>query len=248
MAFVDDRSVLTRTVDAPDTTVSYGTLPEHIADVRFGDERAIHRPLVVIVHGGFWRPTIDRLHTGPMAVALAKQGWTVAAMEYRRIPGQPDATIEDVRNALVTLPERIAKHDGRVLVMGHSAGGHLTLWAASARPTERLVGALALGPAADLQLAHERNLGDGAAMAFLGVPADQRADIDPKRMASPAIPTTIVHGLQDEIVPVALAESYVESHPQVKLLRLRDAGHFAVIDPRSQEFPSVRRELERLLA
>jgi acetyl esterase/lipase len=247
MAFVDDRSVLTRTVAAADTTVSYGTLPEHIADVRFGDERAIHRPLVAIVHGGFWRPTIDRTHTGPMAVALADHGWTVAAIEYRRIPGQPDATIDDVRDALVVLPERIAKHDGRVLVIGHSAGGHLTLWAASARPTQRLVGALALGPAADLRLAHERGLGDGAAKAFLGVDAEQRADIDPKRMPSPQIPTTIVHGLQDEIVPIALAESYVDTHSQVKLLRLRDAGHFAVIDPRSHEWPSVRKELERLL-
>ncbi len=247
MAFVDDRSVLTRAVAPPDTTVSYGTLPEHIADVRFGDERAIHRPLVVIVHGGFWRPTIDRAHTGPMAVALAERGWTVAAIEYRRVPGQPDLTIEDVRNALVTLPERIAKHDGRELVVGHSAGGHLTLWAASARPTERLVGALALGPAADLRLAQERQLGDGAAMAFLGVEAEQRADLDPKRMPSPQIPTRIVHGMQDEIVPIALAESYCETHPQAKLLRLRDAGHFAVIDPRSHEWPSVRKELERLL-
>jgi acetyl esterase/lipase len=247
MAFVDDRSVLTRAVAAPDTSVSYGTLPEHVADVRFGDERAIHRPLVVIVHGGFWRPTIDRSHTGPMAVALAERGWTVAAIEYRRVPGQPDVTIEDVRSALVTLPERIAKHDGRALVVGHSAGGHLTLWAASARPTERLVGALALGPAADLNLAHQRNLGDGAAMAFLGVDAEQRADIDPKRMPSPQIPTTIVHGMQDEIVPIALAESYVETHQQVKLVRLRDAGHFAVIDPRSHEWPTVRKELERLL-
>lgn len=248
MAFVDDRSVLSRTVAAPDATVSYGTLPEHVADVRFGDERAIHRPLVLIIHGGFWRPTIDRTHTGPMAVSLAENGWTVAAIEYRRVPGQPDATIDDVRNALVTLPERIAKHDGRVLVIGHSAGGHLTLWAASARPTERIVGAMALGPAADLVLAYERNLGDGAATAFLGVDAAQRADIDPKRMASPAIPTTIVHGVLDEIVPIALAESYVASHPNVGLVRLPDAGHFAVIDPLSNEWPIVRRELEGLLA
>ncbi len=66
-------------------------------------------------------------------------------------------------------------------------------------------------------------------------------------MPSPQIRTTIVHGLEDEIVPVALAESYVGSHPQVKLLRLRDAGHFAVIDPRSREFRTVRRELEALI-
>ena len=248
MAFVEDRAVLTRTVAPPDTSVAYGSTPENIADVRFGDERAIHRPLVVIVHGGFWRPTIDRAHTGPMAVALAARGWTVAALEYRRIPGEPDATVGDVRAALIGLPEKIAKHDGRLLVMGHSAGGHLTLWAAAERPTERMVGALALGPAADLKLAHDRNLGDGAAMAFLGVKAEQRADLDPKRMPSPQIPTTIVHGMQDEIVPIALAESYVESHPQARLLRLPDAGHFAVIDPLSAEWPSVCQELERLLA
>ena len=248
MAFIDDRSVLTREVAAPEASVSYGALPQHVADVRFGDERAIHRPLVVIVHGGFWRPTIDRAHTGPMAVALAKSGWTVAAIEYRRIPGQPDATLEDVREALVTLPERVAKHDGRVLVVGHSAGGHLTLWAASTRPTEKLVGALALGPAADLRLAQQRNLGDGAALAFLGVDAEQRADIDPRQMPSPQIKTTIVHGLHDEIVPIALAESYVEAHPQARLLRLGNAGHFAVIDPRSHEWPAVRRELEQLLS
>lgn len=248
MAFTEDRSVLTRAAAVPDTTVSYGAAAEHIADVRFGDERAIHRPLVVIVHGGFWRPTIDRAHTGPMAVALASAGWTVAAIEYRRIPGQPDVTVEDVRNALVELPHRIAKHDGRALVVGHSAGGHLTLWAASVRPTETLIGALALGPAADLQLAHERNLGDGAAMAFLGSDPQARADLDPRRMPSPQIKTTIVHGLQDEIVPIALAESYVAAHSQVRLLRLRDAGHFAVIDPRSHEWPAVRRELESLLS
>jgi acetyl esterase/lipase len=157
MAFTEDRSVLSRTVAPPEASVSYGSLAEQMADVRFGDERAIHRPLVLIIHGGFWRPTIDRTHTGPMAVNLASEGWTVAAIEYRRVPGQPDATIDDVREAIVSLPEKIAKHDGRVLVMGHSAGGHLTLWAASARPTEKLIGALALGPAADLRLAHSRS-------------------------------------------------------------------------------------------
>jgi acetyl esterase/lipase len=246
MAFTEDRSVLSRTVAPPEASVAYGSLPEQVADVRFGDERAIHRPLVLIIHGGFWRPTIDRAHTGPMAVDLASDGWTVAAIEYRRVPGQPDVTLDDVREAIVSLPEKIAKHDGRVLVMGHSAGGHLTLWAAAARPTEKLLGALALGPAADLRLAHARGLGDGAALAFLGVDAEQRADLDPKRMPSPQIKTTIVHGIQDAIVPLALAESYVESHPQVKLVRVQDAGHFAVIDPLSPVFRTVRSELESL--
>ena len=242
----DDRSVLSRPATPPDQTVAYGSEPEQIADVRFGGERARRRPLIVLIHGGFWRPTIDRAHTGPMAVALAEAGWTVAAIEYRRVPQHPNLTIDDIGTALKTLPAKIVQHDGRVLAMGHSAGGHLTLWAASKRPNARLMGALALGPAADLQLANELNLGDGAALLFLGEDPRNRADIDPKRMPSPVIGVTIVHGDEDDVVPIALAESYVTTHTKTRLVKVHGAGHFAVIDPLSRVWPLIVEELERL--
>jgi acetyl esterase/lipase len=242
----DDRSVLSRPATPPDETLAYGTEPDQIADVRFGGERASRRPLVVLIHGGFWRPTIDRMHTGPMAVAMVEAGWTVAAIEYRRVPHHPNFTIDDVAAALKELPSKIGKHDGRVIVMGHSAGGHLTLWAASKRPIPQLAGALALGPAADLQLANELNLGDGAARLFLGEDPKNRTDLDPKRMPSPAIPVTIVHGEQDDIVPVALAEPYVATHRKARLVKLRDTGHFGVIDPLSRAWPIVMEQLEQL--
>jgi acetyl esterase/lipase len=242
----EDRSILTRGATLPDEVVAYGGLAEHVADVRSGGERAGRRPLVVLIHGGFWRPTYDRAHTGPMAEALARGGWTVAAIEYRRVPQHPDPTIEDVALALKTLPAKIPQHDGRVLVMGHSAGGHLALWAASNRPIPQLQAALALAPVADLQLAHALNLGDGATLAFLGEDPARRAELDPMRMPPQAMATTIVHGEADQVVPVAVAESYVAAHPGVRLVKLRAAGHFAVIDPLSEAWPVVASELERL--
>lgn len=244
----EDRSVLTRKAPPPDTVVTFGEEPEHVADVRFGDERSTSRPLVVVIHGGFWRPQIDRTHTGPMCAALSAAGWTVASIEYRRIPGDPDRTVQDVALALNALPHQVAKHDGRVVAVGHSAGGHLALWAAATRPTPQLHAVLALGPAADLQFAHARNLGDGAALAFLGVEPRARTDLDPARMASPTIGVTIVHGEDDQIVPIGLAESYVAAHPQTRLVRLPATGHFAVIDPLSGVWPTVLAELDRLLS
>lgn len=242
----EDRSILTRPAPPPDAVIAYGAEAEHIADVRHGREGAAHRPLVVLIHGGFWRPSFDRAHTGPMAAALAAAGWTVAAVEYRRVPHDPNVTVEDIALSLKTLPEGVAQHDGRVLVMGHSAGGHLALWAASKRPIPQLHGALALAPVADLQLAHELNLGDGATLAFLGAEPKQRTDLDPTRMPSPVIGTSIVHGDADEIVPLAVSASYVAAHPQVRLVTLRSAGHFPVIDPLTDAWRIVVAELERL--
>lgn len=242
----EDRSILTRPAAPPDEVVAYGEEAGQVADVRHGGERAGRRPLVVLIHGGFWRPSIDRAHTGPMAMALARAGWTVAAVEYRRVPHHPDLAVDDVALSLRTLPGKLAPHDGRVLVMGHSAGGHLTLWAAAMRPGPELHGALALSPAADLQLARELDLGEGAVLSFLGEEPDRRADLDPKRMPSPAVQTTIVHGDADEVVPLSVSRSYVAAHPRTRLVDPRGAGHFAVIDPESEVWPIVVGELERL--
>lgn len=242
MPFVEDRSVLSRPASPPDNVVRYGELPEHVADIRYGKNNAERRPLIVVIHGGFWRPAFDRTHTAPMCEAIASAGWTVASIEYRRIPGDPDATVQDVIEAVLKVPALAHHHSGRTIVMGHSAGGHLCLYAAAKSASPALLGALALAPAADLQMAEQLKLGDGAASAFLGVPASQRADLDPARLPSPRV-VTIVHGLQDEIVPIALSEAYAAKHPATRLMREDRCGHFAVIDPLSSAWPTILNEL-----
>jgi acetyl esterase/lipase len=226
--------------------VSYGSHPDHIADVRYGAAGATERPLILLIHGGFWRPQYDRTHTGPMAEAIADAGFTVASVEYRRVPGDPDKTLGDVSAALAELPTLLGNHNGKVVLIGHSAGGHLVLWLSAVRRSPALHGALALAPAADLQLAHDLNLGDGAVALFLGAAPSTRKDVDPKQLPSPKTPTTILHGEKDVVVRLAVSGSYVATHPQVKLVRVAGVGHFAPIDPLSSTWPAVMSELEAL--
>lgn len=235
---VEDESVLTRPAPPPDAVLRYGPGEDQVADLRRG---SASRPLVIVLHGGFWRPQYDRAHAGPEAAALATAGWTSVSMEYSRIPGDPEATLEDVRLALTVLPGLAGPHDGRVLLVGHSAGGHLALWAAAAGP--EVQGAVALAPVADLAMAEALDLGQGAVAAFCGSRA--REPLDP-RLLPPRSPVTLLHGDADAIVPLALSGAYVQAHPGVRLRTLPGVGHFALIDPLSSAWPVVLEELARL--
>jgi acetyl esterase/lipase len=225
--------------------VAYGEDPAQIIEVSPGRD-AGQRPLVIIIHGGFWRPDIDRVHARPMADAIAAAGWTVALPEYSRVPGDPAATLHDLALILTQAPQQVPTHNGRVVLVGHSAGGHLVLWAAAARICPVLTGTLALAPVADLLLAYELGLGNGAVSRFLGCEPVSRPDIDPRQMAGPDTATTIVHGVDDDTVPLAISESYVATHPQVRWVPVAGAGHYALIDPLAPAWSTVITELAAL--
>ncbi len=241
----EDLDILTRKAGPPDATLAYGNAPDQVGDVRVG-RRAMQLPLVVLVHGGFWKPQYDRTHVETMSNALAVAGWTVLTLEYRRIPGNPDATLQDISRAIQILSARVDRHNGKRLLIGHSAGGHLVLWAAAQPSISGLQGVLALAPAADLRLSDHLGLGDGAVRRFLGTAPEQRPDADPMRLAAPLVPVTIIQGGADDTVPPEVAESYCAAFPGTRLVELPHTGHFALIDPRSSVWPTVVEELCRL--
>jgi acetyl esterase/lipase len=241
-------AVLSRGAEKPDRIVAYGADPDQTMEVRTGRDHARERPLVVLIHGGFWRPDIDRVHLRPMADALAAAGWTVALPEYARVTRDPAPTLADLTLILNQAATSVENHNGAIILIGHSAGGHLALWAAAAGVCPVLTGTLALAPVADLLLAHELGLGNGAVSRFLGADPVSRPDIDPRQMAAPVTAAAIVHGVDDETVPLVVSESYVAAHPQVRLSAIPGAGHFALIDPLAPVWSTVTAELARWVA
>ena len=239
--------VLTRPAPLPDAVVRYADHEDGVVDLHLPEGDGPH-PLVVLVHGGFWKQEYDRRHTRPMARALAGAGCVVAVPEYRRVGGRGGwpATGDDVATAVDALPGLVSGldvHTQRLTLVGHSAGGHLVLWlAARGVPADRVVG---LGPVGDLEAAARDCLGGGATQALLGGSPEEvpeaYAAADPMRLlggTGRATRILVLHGAADPVVPVENSRGLAARHPHVEL-RVLDAGHFEVIDPLSAVWPDV---------
>lgn len=236
----EDQSVLTRKGREPDEELRYGDHADQVIDHWHAKNP---RPLVVYIHGGFWRPEYDRMHARSLGAALSDLGWPVASLEYRRVPGEPDVTTSDIRTALDALPDLVDVQAGYVLV-GHSAGGQLALWAAATLNPVRLRGVVALAPVADLLLADQLMLGNSAVQAFIG--SGVRNDLDPVHLPAPIASVSILHGVNDTEVPLQVAESYFTAHPTSRFHRIPNCGHYELIDPLTDPFNDLATELARL--
>ncbi|WP_205629427.1 alpha/beta hydrolase family protein, partial [Jiangella muralis] len=218
----DPREVLTRAAPPPRWTVAYGDRPDQVIDVWPADRDGA-RPLVVVVHGGFWRAEYDRRHTWPECAGFVAAGYAVAAIEYRRTGagGGWPATFDDVAAALDAAPLLAAEvtdvDPGRVVHVGHSAGAHLAVWAASrgrlpagARwaapaPEARPAGVVSLAGVLDLRAAAGLRLDGGAADELLGGGPGERPEryavTDPLTLAPPGRPVALLHGTEDRQGP-----------------------------------------------
>jgi acetyl esterase/lipase len=227
--------------DLPDAVLRYDVHEDAIVDVHL--PATPNGITLLLLHGGFWKTAYDRRHTREMAVALAGEGFLVATPEYRRVgPGGAGGwprTGADVCRAATRLPELLAGIDqevGTLRVTGHSAGGHLALWLATTDvPADRVV---ALAPVCDLREAIRLGLGSDAARAFLGEIDSDEADPMFLLDERPSAEIRIVHGVDDDVVPVDLARNLVRRHPWITLEEV-PGGHFEVIEPGSVAWPAV---------
>ena len=244
------REVMFREPPPADERVAYGPHPSNVYDLRFPSDP--HPPgVAVFLHGGFWRRQFDFRHAGNPCAALTVSGLITANVEYRRT-GEDGAgwpgTFDDVLAAIHSVRSRFNR--ARAVVVGHSAGGHLALWAAG--QCEELAGAVGLGAVACLKSAWKLNLGDSAVSEFLGgSPLDQP---ERYRAACPAehpstVPRILIHGTEDTVVPVSVAREFLRIRAAdpgpVDLLKLAGVDHFDVITPESEAWAIVR---DRILA
>ena len=291
-AVAEEESAFAHPPVDPDVTLAYGDHPDQVIDfyvprVEAGPGGSV--PLVVVLHGGAWRAPYDRRHITPFADFLARRGFAVANVEYRRGSGGPVAdadaapdpegaspiagrwpdTFDDVAAALDALPdlarEALPQADARRTVLtGHSAGGHLALWAAArhvlpadapwrtARPVP-LRGVVALAPIADFAVAGKLDVCGGASRQLLGGDdrfEERRPYADPALLLPTGIATTLVQGRADLVVPEAVAEAYADAAAKagevVGVTLLEDVGHFPLIDPAVDACAVVAEEIAQL--
>ena len=127
--------VLNLPVNAPDLRSAYGLDSLQFGELRLPEGKGLH-PVVVIIHGGCWLNAYDLHLMAPMATALTQAGYATWNLEYRRVGdegGGWPGTFLDIAAGLNHLKQLASAYDldlSRIVVIGHSAGGHLALWLA----------------------------------------------------------------------------------------------------------------------
>lgn len=209
--------------------IDYGEDPSQYAELSLpaGEPRGV----VVVVHGGFWKPAYGLEWARPLVPSLVERGWAAWAIEYRRGTGA-GATLADVRAAVDAVPVDVPVRVG----LGHSAGGHLATWAASGGGLSHVV---AQAGVLDLRAAHRLGLGGGAVERFLGHPPGPADDLaDPIRQVPLAVPVHCVHGDRDDEVPIEQSRAYVAAATAAgaaaELVEIAGGDHYCLVDPATE--------------
>jgi acetyl esterase/lipase len=244
----------------------YGDDPSQVAELFLPEGRGSPHPVVVVVHGGYWRARYDRSLMTELCDDLAQRGLAAWNLEYRRVGagGGWPATFLDVAAGVDALADVPAPLDlARVGGVGHSAGGQLALWAAArptlpcgapgAAPRVALRAAVSQAGVLDLRLAATLTPSDEPTRALVGDPEGDSSNV--YRLASPrerlplGIPQLVLHGDRDDTVSIRIAESYATAARAAgdpcELVVLERTGHFEHIDARSDAWRIAREWLER---
>jgi acetyl esterase/lipase len=226
----------------------YGPERQQRADLYVPRDGRGPHPLVVLVHGGYWRAVYGKILMKPLAADLARRGYAVWNIEYRRMGrrqgGGYPMTFEDVAGAIDYLAElddaRLDMDD--VTFVGHSAGGHLALWASN-RPDARISPARVIAQAPITNLVRA---GPAAHVLMGGTPdelPERYAECDPLQLLPLGAPLLLVHGADDATIPVTRTREYAEAAraagDDVALVEPKPGGHRSHIDPRSNAWRAV---------
>lgn len=263
------------TVPPADQRVSYGPDSLQFGELRLppGDGPF---PIIVVIHGGCWQAEYDLRHADSESEALRREGFATWAIEYRRI-GNPGGgwpgTFHDIARAIDFVPQ-LAERDprldaGRVVLVGHSAGGHLALWAASRAsalngvtdaprpPSLAIRGVVSLAGITDLREygAHPGSCNSAVPQLMGGSPDEngaRYAAVNPVELVPLRAPVRLVHGVLDPIVPPDQSQTFAERNRaaggDAVATMVDGAGHFDVIAPHAPAWRDVIHAIRSLLS
>lgn len=252
--------------------IAYGPDSLQFGELRVPDGKGPF-PLVVVVHGGCWLSQYNMGYMSHLSAALTQAGYATWNIEFRRVGdagGGWPGTFLDVAKATDYVQE-LAKaypiNKKQVVVMGHSAGGHLALWLAGRRNLSRkselytkkplrVKGVVSLAGITDLETyATDKGSCNAAVPKLMGgmpteVPA-RYAQASPTRLLPLKVPQRLVQGALDPIVPVTQAEHYVSlaksKGDKAEAVLIQDAGHFDLVAPQSPAWEKVVEAVQSVL-
>lgn len=259
--------ILTLPPPPADARLAYGSDPNQFLDLRLPSAKQMSKspyPLVINIHGGFWRAKYNLDHASHLCAALTAKGLATANLEYRRVGNEGGGwpgTFSDIRSAYHFLEQNAQAHNldsKRIVVMGHSAGGQLALCLAAHEAV--LTRVVSLAGVVDLQRAYKLHLSNDAVVEFLhGTPSEVRdhyREADPTELSILQARQWLIQGSADDVVPPTFSRDYVSAKQKrsgkekedARLLEIPGASHFDLIDPRTPAWKQVETTILQLAA
>ena len=260
-----------------DVRIAYGAEPAQVVDLFLPKGRGPH-PVVVLIHGGCYLAEYQGLaQTSGIAADLARRGYAVWNVEYRKL-GEPGAgypgTFLDVADAVDRLRAEAPKHGldtHRVVAVGHSAGGHLALWAAA---RGRLPKTSPLWRADPLRIRAVVSLGgigdlEGQGHIFAGACGPEPipriiglaerthpyVDTSPAELLPSGARVVMISGDLDHVMPPATGQAYAarvrQAGDSAEAVAIPKTSHFDVVIPTTAAWktvvaPAIEREAGKL--
>jgi acetyl esterase/lipase len=257
----NSRAILTEAPPPADVKIAYGKDPNQFGELRLpkGDKFKKPYPVVVVLHGGCWMAEYGLGYMGHVSADLTAHGMATWNLEYRRVgnagggwPGTLDDVIAGVQD-LSKLAKEYPLDLQRVVVIGHSAGGHLALLLGAQRQLGvGLRGVVSLAGITDLR--RTGTACDANVTMLMNGKADELAaaydKASPLKLLPLGVKQIIVQGEEDKIIPSAMATSYVTAAQakgdDVRLVLIEKTGHFEVVDPQAKDWGEIRNEVLQL--
>lgn len=263
--------IAARPAPPADARIAYGKDPLQFGELRLPEGQGPF-PVAIVIHGGCWLAQFDIAHISHLAKALTDLGIATWALEYRRVGhetgGWPNTFLDVAQGAdhLRELAKTYPLDLKRVIAMGHSAGGQLSLWLAARaglpvgsalyrKNPLLLSGVVPLAPITDMAAyASVPNCGEAVKPLMGGTPAQQPsryAQVSPLSRLPLGLRQRIVHGMDDRIVDIGMVRAYLAAAQNAKddvtLTAVDGAGHFDLITQDSLGWPAIKAAVTELL-